>query len=335
MQFSGRCLRTAARARSSSPSASRFRPRPSQDAYARGRGEGRHSGLPRRAFHRQALGLTMTVIVHVGLRSQNEEACLKSFRGGGREGSLRRVLPPDVGRGRLPRHRHGTRPCRFRAHTQGEVAASWRRSPEIELRAAGRCRQGAASVMPATVAKWLTAGKSVQDRRKDVPAHGTICIGDHRLEHRQACDLRLRAMHGLRRSVSSPTRFCCLGRFYLPAHGASCSWPFSARSWHCNRHSPVHPMPLPIPRATPEAPASRRPWRKPSPVAGVRRQGDGIAALGEVERPSAEFCSSAVAHGHRLEAPAPLIISEPNSAHTARAFSILRGAKGPMAMAGT
>ena len=66
-------------------------------------------------INRQALGLSMTVIVQIGLKSQNEDL-LEVLRGGRRIRAVRRFLPPDVGRGRLSRHRHGARSRRFRAH---------------------------------------------------------------------------------------------------------------------------------------------------------------------------------------------------------------------------
>ena len=87
-------------------------------------------------------------------------------------------------------------------------------------------------------------------------------------------------MRGLRPSVSSPTRFCCLGRFYLPAH-RKLQLAFERQELGAAigiRRSiadDLDPSLLRDLKLQPAAAcfASPRRWRV------VRRQGDGIAAL--------------------------------------------------------
>ena len=129
---------------------------------------------------RQALGLSMTVIVQIGLKSQNEDL-LEAFEEAVAVRAIGRLLSSDVGRGRLPRHRHGARSRRFRAHPQrAALAASGRRAAQVELRAARRHQPGAAGVLPVALTRqarqvfaaddlreWLASGASIRATKCD------------------------------------------------------------------------------------------------------------------------------------------------------------------------
>ena len=77
VRFSAPCSRTAGRARSSLPSGCRCRRQQSPAASARLEEAGVIQGYQARV-NRKALGLSMTVIVHVSLNSQNQDL-LKAF----------------------------------------------------------------------------------------------------------------------------------------------------------------------------------------------------------------------------------------------------------------
>ena len=92
----------------------------------------------RRASTGKALGLGMTVIVHIGLY-ESERGSARVLRG-----EAVASAPPSSpchlmsGRGRLPHHRQGARslPITERIHKEQLGAASGRRAAEVELRAA-------------------------------------------------------------------------------------------------------------------------------------------------------------------------------------------------------
>src|SRR5262249_32895856 len=79
-------------------------------AHSYAGGKGRHSGLS--SPHRPAGSWTHYDRHRADRAQESERRPAQGFRGGGRVGAVRRLLSPDVGRGRLPRHRDGARPLR-------------------------------------------------------------------------------------------------------------------------------------------------------------------------------------------------------------------------------
>ena len=104
-------------------------------------------------INRQALGLGMTVIVHIGLTSQNEDL-LESFEKA--VASAPSVVSCHLMSGEddyLVTVRARDLADYERIHKEQLVAASGRRAAEVELRAAGCRRQAAAGVVPVAVAQ--------------------------------------------------------------------------------------------------------------------------------------------------------------------------------------